>query len=190
MKQFVKTSIAIAAFALSSVASAGVITPTFTHQGGSNTVTAATPYRVFFDLTLTPYFYRDLIDTITSASVTFEFKDTGPDNDNNPNNENFRITIGNELLGGSNGIINIPNNGANFGPFSILNTSLANLSETGKLALQIETTSGSFQFVKATLSANVENGAGGGANDVPEPLTISLLGLGLAGIAASRRRKA
>ncbi|MFC0254200.1 PEP-CTERM sorting domain-containing protein [Massilia consociata] len=92
------------------------------------------------------------------------------------------------MLGSSGGIINIPNDGENY-PFSITNTtSLTNFSDTGLLSLRISTTSGSFQFVSANLKANVNVGEGS-SSEVPEPLSVALLGIGVAGIAASRRRK-
>ncbi|KFC61912.1 PEP-CTERM sorting domain-containing protein [Massilia sp. LC238] len=192
MKQFVKSALATAAFVFTSVACAAPITTTidttFTHQGGSNTIDVNSFYDVNFNLTLTPYLYRPSIDTVTSAELLFRFKDTGPDNKNNPNNENFTIKIGSDLLGSSGGIINIVNNGADF-PFSITNTtSLTNFSDTGLLSLRISTTSGSFQFVSANLKANVNVGEGS-SSEVPEPLAVALLGIGVAGIAASRRRK-
>lgn len=59
----------------------------------------------------------------------------------------------------------------------------ATLNETGMLTVNIYRNEGSFYFAKSTLTALGNDVA------VPEPTTMLLLGLGLVGIAAVRRRK-
>jgi hypothetical protein len=179
MKQFTKIATAIAAFALSGMAHAGWVPTTYTNQGGSGLIDATHPYTVNFDLTKSPTNYRTSIDSIAAANLSFNFSDTGPDNANNTNNESFTIAIGSDLLASSGGVINVPNNGSSYGPFSISGVSLSNLNTTGTLSLLISANSGSFNFVSSTLNADVH---------VPEPLSVALLGIGLAGIGASRRK--
>lgn len=189
MKRFVQTSFAVVALALSSIANAGVITTTYQAQGASHTIDANSPFTVNFDLTQAPYNYRTSFDTVTSAELVFSFKDTGADNRRNPNNEDFAIRIGSDLIGSSGGIINIPNSGRDYGPFIIQGGLLDALSASGKLSLVISATSGSFRFVSSRLTANVELGDEVlPPGPVPEPLSVALLGIGLAGIAAARRK--
>jgi len=66
--------------------------------------------------------------------------------------------------------------------FSLLG--LLSLNDNGMLDVELTAKSGDFYFAGATLSAD------GYAKNVPEPGTLALLGLGLAGLGAARRRKA
>lgn len=189
MKQFIKFSIVAAAMTLSGLASAAPIVATHVHSGASFTISTSTPYDFIFDLTQAPYNYDAGLDTITSATISFSLKDTGPDNRNNPNLETFSFHVGPGLVSIGSGS-NVPNDGAGYGPFTVLSASLDSLSSTGKLAVKIAASSGSFQFVSSTLNAVAVEGeevAEPGA--VPEPLSVALMGIGLAGVAAARRKK-
>lgn len=59
----------------------------------------------------------------------------------------------------------------------------ATLNETGMLTVRLQREYGDFYFGRSTLTAYGNDVA------VPEPTTMLLLGLGLVGLAASRRRK-
>ena len=185
MKQILKLGVAAVALSLASFANAGPITALHAHKGASGTVTASTAYLFSFDLTQAAYGYRAGFDTITSALLSISLKDSGPSNRNNPNDETFTFRVGPDgafVFSGS----TVPNAGATYGDFAILGTALDSLSRTGKLDVRVTATSGDFQFVRSTLVADVTLGTEPGA--VPEPLSVTLLGIGLAGIAAARRK--
>ena len=181
MKRTFKLGVAAVALSLSSLANAGPITAVHTHKGASSTVEASKPYLFSFDLTQAAYGYRVGIDTITSGLLTISLKDSGPDNRNNPNNETFTVRIGPDgilVFSGS----AVPNSGATYGGIAVLDTALDSLSKTGKMDVRVTATSGAFQFSSAMLVADVTLGT------VPEPLSVALMGIGLAGIAAARRK--
>lgn len=178
MKHFVKFAVAVISL-ISSVASAGVITSTYTNTGASDVIDTTTPYSFLFDLT--PLGYRAGLDTIGSASLMFSLKDTGP-----ASNETFTFSVGlnNLVIGTGSGV---PNSGADYGAFSITNAPLFSLSDTGQIGVKITANSGSFRFVSSTLTADVTLGQET-PSPIPEPLTLALMGIGLAGIATARRK--
>ena len=176
-----------AGIAIASSASAAAIVDVIT-ETTSIKVGSAYSYTHDFTNNWAPNDYTPGTDTITSAGLVIVLTD-----DNG--NENYTISFGTAPQV-NNYTANI--NGNTDFSFSILAQSLEDLSATGTLDVTITATDcngnrcGSYalKFVSSTLTAQLAPAQlAERASAVPEPGTLGLLGLGLAGVAALRRRR-
>lgn len=135
-------------------------------------------------------FYVPGTDTITGAKLTISLTD--PDD----SKETFQFLINTDgtiqLVSGPGPSQNIPNGASATAYNVILSTdSLDDLSFDGLLTVTVQASFGSFAFADSTLVAEVSKGGDSGSNEtnLPEPVSLGLFGIGLAGFAASRRRR-
>lgn len=181
MKQFTKFALAAAVFASSSLANAHVITTpleqTYTPSTSFATtffnVTTTTPFTYTFDFTDAFYGYIAGSDTIETASLSVQLYDRYG------GNETYKFLLNSDTFLND---TDTPN-GRLYDKLPITGAFLSNLSKDGKITLTVSSSSGTFQVGAVTLNV-VET------RDVPEPLSLSLIGVGLAGMVFMRRRKA
>lgn len=128
--------------------------------------------------------FKSTIDKIISATFKFYLKDDGSLFDGD---ETYKLVLGSSLqtVTGSD-ISSCTFRGCPelIKSFTLNSAALADLAFDGKINVTLTSTEGDFYFDKATLDASVTKGT------VPEPATTALLGLGLLGVAASRRKSA
>ncbi|MCC6071108.1 PEP-CTERM sorting domain-containing protein [Massilia sp. GCM10020059] len=120
------------------------------------------------------------VDSLTAATLTIRLQDNG---NSQGGDETFRFVFGGQTFSGSN------QTNAPFDYVINVGSALAGLSADGILDVTIFADSGSFRFVSSTLNIIGARGEVPPTEDIPEPLSIALMGLGLAGLTAARRRK-
>ncbi|MBQ5942886.1 MULTISPECIES: PEP-CTERM sorting domain-containing protein [unclassified Massilia] len=180
---------AAAIFAASAAASASPIITDIdsTYNAGNQTIAAGGSASWTFDFTLAPYNFVTVRDSISWAELTLKLKDVGGSNQGGLETFSFLVGPGNVLVGSGS---NVPNGETPYGPYEITGSSLTSLSDTGQLLVTVKSNTGtSFNWHSATLKATYVRGEDPvDPGQVPEPLSVALFGLGLAGIAAVRRK--
>jgi hypothetical protein len=129
--------------------------------------------------------YHAGVDVLKSGTITFALSD--PNGGNEQLEITFSFTSSNTngiqqfTINGNNNV----NNGGTASPIVTLNAaSVGDLAADGILAVRLGAANGDYNFVNARFDGVIDaNGA------VPEPMSLALMGLGLAGIAAMRTRK-
>lgn len=127
--------------------------------------------------------FRLGIDTITSATLKIKVKDDSGRNGGGDETFSFVLANGESFSGA-----NLDNDGKEFS-YNLIN--LTGLNSTGIMTVDVNALTGMFMFQSSSLDVQVTRGEVilPPTEQVPEPFSIALMGLGLAALTAVRRRK-
>lgn len=178
----------IAACGISTAASADVITDTVA-SNPNLAITFTSPYTFTHDILDSGFLVGT--DTVTAANLSIKLTD-----DNGNEEYQFVVGAGQTIsYTQANGLWKVANNDSN-GTTQLITlsaTSITDLNTDGLLSVTVKSLNNgdNFFFASSILSATVTKGeVTDPAGEVPEPTTVALVGLGLLGFAASRRKSA